>query len=219
MEHKAFRFEIKGISDSGEFEGYASTRKKDSYGDVVVKGAFKRTIDHNKDGFPILWFHDPSMPIGKSITLAEDDHGLYTKGQIDLDTELGKRVYSGMKKGYIDRMSIGYRTLQEDFEEGTRLLKEVQLLEYSMITKGFAANDTALITSVKSFPSVLQQVKQLTSNDIDPRLIQDAIKSLQALLPADSLSRTQQNVTTADNADDSTYQLILNEMKKYVGSE
>lgn len=222
MEYKALRFEVKSITDSGEFEGYASTRKKDSYGDIVVKGAFKRTIDHNQN-FPILWFHDPSQPIGLSTYMEEDDHGLYTKGQIDLDIELGQRVYSGMKKGYIDRMSIGYRTIQDDWdkEQNARLLKEVQLLEYSMITKNFAANDAALLTSVKSFPGMLQQVKNLRDIDVDPDLIREAIKSLQALLkPADPPPSTQPiNIYTSSDADESTLKALIDEMKSFVRSE
>lgn len=219
MEYKALRFEVKSITDSGEFEGYASTRKRDSYGDIVVKGAFKRTIDHNKN-FPILWFHDPAQPIGLSTYMEEDDHGLYTKGQIDLDIELGQRVYSGMKKGYIDRMSIGYRTLKDDWDEeqNARLLKEVQLLEYSMITKNFAANDAALISSVKSFPGMLQQVKNLRGRDlnVDPELIREAIKSLQALLkPADPPPSTQPTYTLPD-AENPTLEALLNEMKAFV---
>jgi HK97 family phage prohead protease len=219
MEYKALRFEVKRITDSGEFEGYASTRKRDSYGDIVAKGAFKRTIDHNKN-FPILWFHDPAQPIGLSTYMEEDDHGLYTKGQIDLDIELGQRVYSGMKKGYIDRMSIGYRTLKDDWDEeqNARLLKEVQLLEYSMITKNFAANDAALISSVKSFPGMLQQVKNLRGRDlnVDPELIREAIKSLQALLkPADPPPSTQPTYTPPD-AENPTLEALLNEMKAFV---
>jgi uncharacterized protein len=223
MEYKALRFEVKSITDSGEFEGYASTRKKDSYGDIVVKGAFKRTIDHNKN-FPILWFHDPAQPIGLSTYMEEDDHGLYTKGQIDLDIELGQRVYSGMKKGYIDRMSIGYRTLKDDWdkEQDARLLKEVQLLEYSMITKNFAANDAALISSVKSFPGMLQQVKNLRDIDVDPELIREAIKSLQALLtPADPPTSTQPsiNIYTSSDADETTLKKLIDEMKSFVRSD
>ena len=56
MEHKSLKFNVKAVSEQGEFEGYASTHKKDIYGDIVQPGAFKRTIDHNGGAVPLLWF-------------------------------------------------------------------------------------------------------------------------------------------------------------------
>ena len=211
MEFKALQFEVKNISKTGEFEGYASTRKKDSYGDIVTKGAFKRTIDENKGTFPILWFHQPDQPIGISTYMEEDEHGLYTKGQIDLDIELGQRVYSGMKKGYIDRLSIGYRTIQDEWDEkqNARLLKEVQLLEYSLITRNFAANDEALLRAVKSFPAMLQQVKRLRREEVDPRLVQEAIRALQALLQPSEKKQAQFDPSDGD------LRSLIAEMKSY----
>lgn len=151
METKALRMEIKEVTDEGQFEGYASTRDKDHGGDIVAEGAFKNTIAQKEGKFPILFFHDPMRPIGISVEMREDGHGLYTKGQLDLDVEDGKRVYSGLRKGYIDRMSIGYRTIDSEFDpkRDARILKEVDLLEYSMITKNFAMNENALVTGVK----------------------------------------------------------------------
>ncbi len=151
METKALKVEIKQVTEEGEFEGYASTRDKDKGGDIVAEGAFTNTITQKGGKFPILFFHDPMRPIGLSVDMKEDGHGLYTKGQLDLDIEDGRRVHSGMKKGYIDRMSIGYRTIDSEWDpkSDSRILKEIDLLEYSMITKHFAMNENALVTGVK----------------------------------------------------------------------
>lgn len=219
VEFKALRFEVKEMTEAGEFKGYASTRKKDSYGDIVAPGAFKRTIDHNAGAVPVLWFHDPMRPIGKSMMMAEDEHGLYTEGVLDLDIEDGRRVYSGMRKGYIDRMSIGFMTMRDswDKQQDARIIEEVKLLEYSMITKNFAANDAALVTGVKSLPGLLDQVVGLKDTDADAETIRKAIDALTALLQGKSSASATSTLTDAPiqraGSDDATLRALINEMK------
>lgn len=152
MEIKSLGLEVKELSEPGEFKGYVSTRGKDAHGDVIEEGAFKRTLEHHGSRFPALWFHDPRSPIGMG-DLTEDGHGLYVEGALDLDVEAGRDVYSGMQKGYIDRFSIGFRVVNDEFDRDndTRILKEIALLEFSPVTRNFAANDEALLAGVKSF--------------------------------------------------------------------
>ena len=162
MEYKNLKFQMKSLSDEGTFEGYAAVKNNvDSYGDIIQDNAFKRTIQNTKQ-FPILFFHDPSKPVGLSLVMREDAKGLYTKGKLDLSTELGRMVHSGMRNGYIDSMSIGYKVIKDDMnKKGNRLLKEIKLMEYSMITKGFAANELALVSSVKSDLQVDTLIKRI----------------------------------------------------------
>lgn len=159
FEYKALKVEFKAVDDTGQFEGYASTRTKDQGGDVVAEGAFKRTIDQNGGVFPILWFHDPATPVGLG-EVREDGHGLYTKGRLNLDKQIAKDLLSDMKFGVVDRLSIGFRTIQSEYdsEKDVRMITEARLLEYSLITKNFAMNEQALITNVKSLehPTVKQ---------------------------------------------------------------
>jgi hypothetical protein len=198
MEFKTFKFQIKEIDDTGRFTGHSSVfGNVDSYDDVVDKGAFAKTISDNKGIFPILWMHDPWNPVGIS-TSKEDDKGLYVEGQIDLDTPEGKRVYSGLKKGYIDRMSIGYRTIKYDTDDdGVRHLKEIKLMENSLVTKNFAANELALVESVKTlgdenFPDLLKAVVQLKKEGTASKeKIKEAITSLKALLDDEPSNDTQ----------------------------
>lgn len=210
MEIKHLKFEIKlGPEDDGTFEGYAAVKGNvDSYGDIIQDGAFKRTIRGRKE-FPILFMHDPSKPIGISVDMKEDQKGLYTKGRIDLSTELGRTAYSGLKLGYIDGLSIGYKVIKDDVNKrGNRLLKEIKLLEYSLITKGFAANELALVSGFKSihdYETLLKRIEQLEGEkrteeggppmDLTPVLeileeLQEEIKSIKEQL-ADSPEGTR----------------------------
>lgn len=169
METRLLRYELKDLTtegdNAGHFAGYASTRKKDVYGDIVSEGAFSHTIKMNEGKVPLLWFHDPRTPIGMTTLMQEDGHGLYMEGQLDLDIEPGRRVLSGMRRGYIDRQSIGFRAVKEDYDGDIRLIKEVELLEISPVSRNFAANDEALITSVKSsdLTSLAEEIKRLTA--------------------------------------------------------
>lgn len=213
MEYKHLKFEIKALNDAGEFEGYAAVKGNiDAYGDIIQNGAFKRTI-RNKKSFPILFMHDPAKPVGLSTFMKEDEKGLFTRGQLDLSTEMGKMVHSGLKMGYIDSMSIGYKVIQDDMDKrGNRLLKEIKLLEYSLITKGFAANDMALVSGFKStheYDSINRRLKQLEEKgdspmELDQLLdrieeLEEEVKSLKDLL-ADSLESTR----PTQDSDDST---------------
>lgn len=151
-EHMEVPFELKSLDDeTGTFEGYASVFGNVDLGnDVVMPGAFKRTLDHSKGAIPILWFHDPSQPVGIGIEASEDAKGLLVKGQLDLNTQRGREVHSGMKMGYIQSMSIGYKAIGKEIKDGVRHLTELALPEYSLLTKGFAMNPEAAVESVKA---------------------------------------------------------------------
>ena len=146
---------IKSVSDSGEFEGYGSVfGVEDSYGDVVVRGAFTASLAKwkEKGRLPaMLWQHNMSEPIGIYTEMREDDVGLYVKGQLLIDADpLAKRAHGHMKAGSLTGMSIGYMLddYEYDKEKGVWILKAIDLWEVSLVT--FPANDEARITDVKS---------------------------------------------------------------------
>lgn len=146
---------IKSVSESGEFEGYGSIfGNEDSYGDVVVRGAFERSLAKwaEKGRLPaLLWQHNMQEPIGVYTEMREDETGLYVKGRLLIDDDpLAKRAHAHMKAGSLSGMSIGY--LLDDYEYDKQkdvwILKEIDLWEVSLVT--FPANDEARIENVKS---------------------------------------------------------------------
>jgi HK97 family phage prohead protease len=160
MQYKTFDFEIKSILDNSndkyfEFEGYASVFGiKDSYGDVVVKGAFSKSLEKIRQTdkkVPTLWQHKTSEPIGIYKELKEDDRGLFVVGIMPKDDSfVSGRVMPQMRIGAVRKMSIGYSTDTEEWidEEKTNYLKEITLHEVSIVT--FPALTAADITNVKS---------------------------------------------------------------------
>ena len=152
LQHKTVPFELrelKATGDTWQFSGYASTfgGQPDSYGDVVVKGAFDQTLK-DRAKRPLLWQHDMREPIGVEQSLTPDSKGLLGTWRIS-KTARGQDAYELLKDGAIDSLSIGYFTEDSEFaDDGTRLLKAVDLLEVSLVS--IPANDRALVTSVKA---------------------------------------------------------------------
>lgn len=161
---KAFDIEIKALDDQGKFEGYANTfGLVDSYGEEVVKGAFKRTIANWRTSgrkLPMLSQHDYKTVVGyfDPNDMEEDEKGLKVAGQILTNTQAGHDDYERAKHGLL-RMSIGFDTLADEFDKkkGVRYLKEIRLWEISLVT--FPANEDSVITAIKAidFSTALTQ--------------------------------------------------------------
>ena len=146
---------IKSVSETGEFEGYGSVfGVEDSYSDVVVKGAFQKSLAAwaEKGRMPsMLWQHKMSEPIGIYTEMKEDDHGLYVKGRLLIEgDDLAKRAHAHAKAGSLGGLSIGFilKDWEYDSQKGVYLLKEIDLWEVSLVT--MPANDEARISDVKS---------------------------------------------------------------------
>lgn len=172
METRIFRdLELKAASYKDDsvkrFEGYlAYFDNVDSYGDVIVKGAFADTLkDIKKEGktIPVLEQHGgwgissgDYTPIGYYESLEEDEKGLYVKGVL-FDTQRGSDIYTLLKQAPKGAMgqSIGYRVISrkdatdEEYRATgvKRFLLGIKLYEGSIVT--FPANDKARVDDVK----------------------------------------------------------------------
>ena len=148
---KNLTLEIKAVDDQGTFEGHGSVfGVVDSYGDVVVKGAFVKTLAERGNKIKMLWQHDTNEVIGVFEHMYEDDYGLKVRGKLALGTQRGKEAYELIKMGALEGLSIGYSTIQDEYDpkKGIRYLKEVKLYEISLVT--FPANEEANVSKVKS---------------------------------------------------------------------
>lgn len=152
MDRMDFALELKGLTDTGTFEGYASTfGERDLGGDIVVEGAFTKSLKASgANGVKMFADHDPRKRIGVWTSITEDSKGLYVKGRLLLEKKDGQEAYIDLKEGVIDAMSIGYQTIQENFDgrRKARMLKEVKLMEISLVP--FGMNQSARVTGVKS---------------------------------------------------------------------
>lgn len=149
MDYKSFeQFELKADGDGSTVTGYGAIfGNVDQGGDVIIEGAFAESLKTDRK-IKMLWNHRPDQPIGLWTSIAEDEKGLKVEGKI-ADTPKGNEVKELIKMGAIDSLSIGYRTIDSDYDkDGNRLLKQVDLWETSIVT--FPMNGDAVIDAVKA---------------------------------------------------------------------
>lgn len=161
----AVSVELKADTEKRIVEGYASVfGNVDAHDDVVVKGAFAKTISERKSRIKVLYQHDVYEPIGVPIEMKEDDTGLYTVSKLST-SEVGEKSLQLVKDGVLTEMSIGYDLIQGDFDadKHVNFLKEIKLWEYSLVT--FGANDQALITGVKTISDIKHLQKEYNISD------------------------------------------------------
>ena len=189
MEKLYKSFELKA-GENGIVEGYASTWTKtpDSYGDIVINGAFTETLKKRKatgHPFPLCFNHDFDQIIGAVFEAEVDDYGLKIRASF-LNTPAAQEKRELVKEGIVWQFSFAYSVLgaeaptEEEKKQGiVQKLTKLDLYEVSLVP--VPANQTAIVTEVKNDEEV--EVKAGKRNSAkDEALIRDAISALQALL-------------------------------------
>ncbi len=143
---------IKDIDSSeGRIQGYFSIfGNVDSDGDMILPGAFKKSLQENIGRVKHLLQHDPSKPLSSTksgLKIKEDVTGLYFDSTIT-KTSWGKDTLLLYMDGVIDEHSIGYETIKEQKAEKHNELIQLKLWEGSTVTWG--ANSQAMATGIKS---------------------------------------------------------------------
>lgn len=206
MERLYKSFELKE-GENGIVEGYASTWTKtpDSYGDIVIKGAFTDTLKKRKASghpFPLCFNHDFDQIIGAVFEAEEDDYGLKIKASF-LNTPAAQEKRELVKEGIVWQFSFAYSVLgseaptEEEKRQGIfQKLTKLDLYEVSLVP--VPANQTAVVTDIKNDNNTVsiyigdEKIDKIVLNAEekagkrnsakDEALIRDAISALQALL-------------------------------------
>ncbi|MGV0627201.1 HK97 family phage prohead protease [Mycolicibacter minnesotensis] len=152
--------------EEGQFTAYASVfGNVDSYGDVVMPGAFTKTLaEWTKSGnpIPLLFGHnmsDPDYNLGGVVSAEEDAVGLKIIAQLDLENPKAAQTYRMLKGRRINQMSFAYDEIESGpaTHDGNHVweLRELKVYEVSVVTIG--ANQETEILAVKSMPSVAER--------------------------------------------------------------
>lgn len=151
--------DINDAQPEGVIEAYASIfGNKDSYGDVVMPGAFTDTIAEwaaSDNVLPLLYghdFHDPYSNIGAVTSAEEDAKGLKIVAQFDMDNPKAKQVFNLVARKRITQMSFAYEVVEGESvtteDDWHYEIRKVKLYEISVVPIG--ANQETAITAVKS---------------------------------------------------------------------
>lgn len=186
---------VQASPEQAGFTGYASTwtRTPDYAGDVVVKGAFSKTLadwDAKGRAIPLLWLHDDGNPnayIGVA-KCTEDDHGLKVEAVLDTDNPTAKQVHKLLKGGQVSEMSFAYRVIDSatvEVADGVKAneLRELDLLEVSVVPHGCnpdtsiddvkAVSNTQLFTN-EEVAKLKALINQAPSGEADSKSSEDA---------------------------------------------
>ncbi|MGZ5308655.1 MAG: HK97 family phage prohead protease, partial [Solirubrobacterales bacterium] len=154
MEYLEAKATATETTDLGEFKALVATYDRDREGDVIVPGAFARTIMEWRDvgrRVPLHWNHLSDEIVG-DVDPAEmwedDDSGLEVSGRIDLDTEQGRKVWKSLKRNRIG-FSFGYVVKRSRKRKGGgRDLLELDVFEVSATPSPM--NNRTRVLSTKS---------------------------------------------------------------------
>ena len=159
IEYKELTGKLKDVDvKSGIVTGYfAHFGNVDSYGDIIEKGAFTKTIaergPNGTNQILHLLQHDTQKVLGKPYLLSEDNFGLYFESKI-VPTGLGVDTLKLYEAGVYNEHSVGYKTIRYEYVESTNgdddvfILKELKLYEGSTVAWG--ANEMTPFMGFKS---------------------------------------------------------------------
>lgn len=107
----------------------------DGAGDIIVKGAFARSLAGHRTGrgadIPLFWQHRPEQRIGTVELAEEDDRGLRVIAAIDNPQS---RAMAALLTRSIDGLSFGFRVRAFRPLSRGRLLEDIDLIEVSLVT-------------------------------------------------------------------------------------
>ncbi|WP_246021724.1 HK97 family phage prohead protease [Alteraurantiacibacter aquimixticola] len=99
--------------------------------DVIVPGAFARTLADRQQAIPLYWQHRPEQRIGTVRLAEEDGRGLRVVADID---NPDSRAVSALLAREVNGLSFGYRARGFRRTADGRLLEDIELLEVSLVT-------------------------------------------------------------------------------------
>tara|TARA_R110000803_G_scaffold63443_2_gene124119 strand:- start:2891 stop:3595 length:705 start_codon:yes stop_codon:yes gene_type:complete len=228
LEYKSLTGEVKDIDSKKRIvTGYLSSfDNKDFDGDIIVKGAYAKSIKERKDQIFFLNQHDWSQPHGKFNILQEDNKGLYFESEPLIDTTYSSDTLKLYEAGIVKEHSVGFITVKSDVDRkaDARMLKELKLYEGSNVTLG--ANSNTPFTGVKSLnlkeidnqsKLITKALRDGTFTDETFILLELALKQLQLEsynLGKTSLIKTDKAEIITLNVDEPTYLETIKQFTK-----
>ncbi|MFZ9327805.1 MAG: HK97 family phage prohead protease, partial [Polynucleobacter sp.] len=204
--YKNQSLEVKDVdAKQGIVSGYFSAfGMVDSDGDIMMPGAFKRSIQDwgpdAKGRIKHLLNHDPSKPLGRIMELKEDNYGLFYRSQVGKH-QLGQDFVKMVESGLISEHSIGFRTLREQKNDSANEIHEVMLFEGSSLTAWGANEHTPMlgIKSIKNIDEIKEQIRNfekfIRNSDVTDETIELCLIKVRQLAQAvEQMSSTKATV-------------------------
>jgi HK97 family phage prohead protease len=188
---KSNNFELKDFDQKkGIVTFYFSAfGNRDSDGDVIENGAFKKTFEENRARIKHFKNHDPYKTPGRILELQEDTKGAFAISQL-VKTTLGRDTLIEYEEGIITEHSMGFNVIKEELDqfEGVNKIKELRLWEVSSLN-AWGANSMTNTVGVKNANELIGLIKKLNKvltntniSDEGGERLQNELKTLSELL-------------------------------------
>lgn len=154
------KLELKFVGEGMTFSGYASVfGGVDSYGDTIDPKAYDATLKDRVRPIRMRWNHYGPV-IGKWLRMTTDSVGLFVEGELTPGHSTAIDTYASLKHGAIDGLSIGYIAKNAiENPDGTRLLKEIELIEISIVEE--PADINATVSNIKSAIEKANSIREI----------------------------------------------------------
>ena len=154
------KLDLKFVGEGMTFSGYASVfGGVDSYGDTIDPKAYDATLKDRVRPVRLRWNHYGPV-IGKILRLTTDSVGLFVEGELTPGHSTAIDTYASLKHGAIDGLSIGYIAKSAiENPDGTRLLKEIELIEISIVEE--PADINATVSNIKSAIEKAKSIREI----------------------------------------------------------
>lgn len=168
----------------GTFTGYAAVfGNVDSYGDVIVKGAFAESLtEYGPDGagIPCYWSHEmrnPMLNIGVTTAAQETDRGLLVEVKLDIDNNPNAAyAHRLIREKRVRQMSFAFDVLDAGWGErdGERIyeLRKLRLHEVSVVPIG--ANQETELLAAKARQEALEPAGEKKTSGNEPDAADEA---------------------------------------------
>jgi len=180
----ASELRVDASGDTPKITGYAAVF--DQWTDIggmfreqVAPGAFKKTL--KEADVRALWNHDPNYVLGRNksgtLKLREDEKGLAV--EIDpVDSNWSDDLMKSMKRGDVSQMSFGFTVNQadDDYDENTRVLRDVSLFDVSVVTYPAYPTTTAQVRS--AFEK--EEKEEIPTIKVEYNALDEAVRKIKA---------------------------------------
>jgi len=151
IKNSGMKFETKEADDGSLLvSGYIGTFRTtpDSYNDIVMPGAYTKTIRERRNDIKFLHNHNSDFVLGGSFRdIYEDSKGCIVEDAKIVPTSYGKDISMLITAEALSTFSIGYSTIKKAYDGDVRKIVEMKLYEFSIVP--FPADEDARMLGFK----------------------------------------------------------------------
>ena len=162
--------EVRADGETIKVSGYAAVFNREtdiggSYREVIASGAFTDAIGRDDVVFVI---NHEGLPLARTrsgtLTLREDDKGLYMETELDPTDPDVMSIIPKMKRGDLDKMSFAFLPSVQEWDESgdipIRTIREAALFDVSIVTNPAYEGTDIGLRSLEEHRSANEKIKQ-----------------------------------------------------------